>query len=192
MTPRRHAKLFPLALLVLLGGLSFWLQSLTEWLGAGVRHGKDAATPDYVLEGFAATVFDSQGGIKQHLTGQRAWQLPDDPTIQLLGPHLRQYRQGVLNLEIIGTDGRYNPKTRISEFPGAVTLLRYAPGTPTARLVTSRLTVDTERRTARSPAPAVLERGASVVRATGFTYNDVTQQVQLLSKVKVTHVPIRH
>ena len=46
--------------------------------------------------------------------------------------------------------------------------------------------------TAQSPAPAVLERGASVVRTTGFTYNDATQQVQLLSKVKVTHVPTRH
>ena len=36
------------------------------------------------------------------------------------------------------------------------------------------------------------DSGASVVRATGFTYNDVTQQVQLLSKVKVSHVPTRH
>ncbi len=192
MTPRRHAKLFPLVLLALLGGLSFWLQSLTDWLSADVRHNKDAATPDYVVEGFAATVFDAQGGVKQRLEGQRAWQLPENPAIHLQGPHLRQYRQGVLQLEIIGTDGRYNPKTRISEFPGPVTLLRYAPGLPTAKLVTSRLTVDTEKRTAQSPAPAVLERGASVVRATGFTYNDATQQVQLLSKVKVTHVPIRH
>ena len=38
MTPRRHAKLFPLVLLALLGGLSFWLQSLTDWLSADVRH----------------------------------------------------------------------------------------------------------------------------------------------------------
>lgn len=192
MTPRRHVKLFPLVLLALLGGLSFWLQSLTDWLSADVRHNKDAATPDYVLEGFSATVFDAQGGVKQHLTGQRAWQLPDDPTIHLLGPHLRQYQRGALQLEILGADGRYNPKTRISEFPGQVTLLRYAADAPTAKLVTSRLTVDTEKRTAQSPAPAVLERGASVVRATGFTYNDVTQQVQLLSKVKVSHVPTRH
>lgn len=192
MTPRRHVKLFPLVLLALLGGLSFWLQSLTDWLSASVGHDKDAATPDYVLEGFSATVFERSGGIKQHLTGERAWQLPNDPTIHLLAPHLRQYQRGVLHLEIIGTDGLYNPKTRISVFPREVTLLRYAPGLPTAKLVTSRLTVDTEKRTAQSPAPAVLERGASVVRTTGFTYNDATQQVQLLSKVKVTHVPARH
>ena len=47
-------------------------------------------------------------------------------------------------------------------------------------------------REAQARWAAVLERGASVVRATGFTYNDVTQQVQLLSKVKVSHVPTRH
>jgi lipopolysaccharide export system protein LptC len=69
MTPRRHVKLFPLVLLALLGGLSFWLQSLTDWLSASVGHDKDAATPDYVLEGFSATVFERSGGIKQHLTG---------------------------------------------------------------------------------------------------------------------------
>ena len=188
---RRPNKLFPLALLVLLAGLTFWLQSLTDWLSASVSHDKSAEAPDYVVEGFTATLFDIQGEVRQHLSGQQAWQQPNDPTIHLLRPHLRQYAQKVLRLEIIGENGLYNPKTRISQFPGQVTVLRYNPGQDTAKLVSSQLTVDTAQRTARSPALSVLTRGPSVVRSTGFTYNDVTQQVKLLSKVKVTHVPTR-
>lgn len=188
---RRPNKLFPLVLLALLAGLTFWLQSLTDWLSASVSHDKRAEAPDYVVEGFTATVFDTQGQVKQHLSGQQAWQQPNDPTIYLLRPHLRQYAGAVLQMEIIGDNGRYNPKTRISQFPGQVTVLRYSPGQDTAKLVSSQLTIDTEQRTARSPALSVLSRGPSVVRSTGFTYNDVTQQVKLLSKVKVTHVPTR-
>ena len=188
---RRPNKLFPMVLLALLAGLTFWLQSLTDWLSASVSHDKRAEAPDYVVEGFTATVFDAQGQVKQHLSGQQAWQQPNDPTIHLLRPHLRQYAGAVLQMEIIGDNGRYNPKTRISQFPGQVTVLRYNPGQDTAKLVSSQLTIDTEQRTARSPALSVLSRGPSVVRSTGFTYNDVTQQVKLLSKVKVTHVPTR-
>ena len=88
---RRPNKLFPLVLLALLAGLTFWLQSLTDWLSASVSHDKRAEAPDYVVEGFTATVFDAQGQVKQHLSGQQAWQQPNDPTIHLLRPHLRQY-----------------------------------------------------------------------------------------------------
>ena len=39
---RRPNKLFPLALLALLAGLTFWLQSLTDWLSASVSHAGSA------------------------------------------------------------------------------------------------------------------------------------------------------
>ena len=61
---RRPNKLFPLVLLALLAGLTFWLQSLTDWLSASVSHDKRAEAPDYVVEGFTATVFDAQGQVK--------------------------------------------------------------------------------------------------------------------------------
>ena len=44
----RPSRLFPILLIVLLGGLTFWLDTITDWLGMGNARPETGA-PDYVL-----------------------------------------------------------------------------------------------------------------------------------------------
>lgn len=187
----RPSRLFPILLIVLLGGLTFWLDTITDWLGMGNTRPETGA-PDYVLYDFTATVFDGKGQVKQTLVGKQAWQFPHNDTIYLQQPHLKQYAAQQLSVEIVGAEGQYNPKRQQGYFAKEVTLTRFRPDAPPSRLVTTQLSVDMDKRTARTAAPAVMTQGGTVIRSVGLAYDDTTQFLNLPSRVKITHAPPPH
>jgi lipopolysaccharide export system protein LptC len=85
------SQLFPLILLGLLAGLSFWLQKSVAPEETRID-GKLRHDPDAYAENFIARRFDETGQLKYRLTGPYMVHYPDDDTSELTSPKLVSYR----------------------------------------------------------------------------------------------------
>ena len=85
------SQLFPIVLLALLAGLTFWLQKTIG--GEEVKNdGKLRHDPDAIAENFVIRRFDETGHIKYRLTGPYLVHFPDDDSSELKSPVLISYR----------------------------------------------------------------------------------------------------
>lgn len=184
----RLHRLFPLLLAVLMGVLTVWLDELTRPEPHG--KGKDPSRPEYQAEGFNATRFTTQGQISEHLTAAQAWKFPNRPDVFTKNTKLDVFEQGALAYNVLASTARYDPKTRIVVFDEQVNMFQPANAERLAtRIRTSKLTVDTEARTAASPAPVTIQYGNSTASSIGIRYNQRTGVLQLLSKAKIKYEP---
>lgn len=184
----RLHRLFPLALAILMGILTIWLDEITrpDPHGKGLRQDK----PEYQLEGFNSTRYAPDGKISEQLTAGSAWKYPNQSEVFARAVELKDYDRGALAYDVTGQSAYYNPDTRIVVFERQVDMLQPASqGRSETRVHTSALTLNTVQRTAVSPAPVRIEYGKSTVSGTGFNYNQHTGVLQLFSNAKATYVP---
>ena len=85
----RSTSLVPLAMLVLLAALTFWLSRLIEGdkPRAPQRH-----DPDYIVERFELRRFDVGGKLQHTLVGERLLHYPDDDTTVVTAPRLTYHQ----------------------------------------------------------------------------------------------------
>ena len=85
------SQLFPIVILALLTGLTFWLQSRVTTNDA--KHdGKLRHDPDAIAENFVALRFDQTGQLKYRLSAPYLAHFPDDDTSEITSPTLISYR----------------------------------------------------------------------------------------------------
>ncbi len=85
----RHwgSAIFPLAVLLALTGLTFWLRYATE-MSEPDRGGKHRHDPDYTLANVVLRKLDATGNLKYTLRAADVKHYPDDDTTDLIKPHL--------------------------------------------------------------------------------------------------------
>ena len=81
----RGASLFPLAMLVLLAALTFWLNRLIQ---DDKPRGPQRHDPDYWVERFEVRRFDIDGQLQHTLVGDKLVHYPDDDTAIVTAPHI--------------------------------------------------------------------------------------------------------
>jgi lipopolysaccharide export system protein LptC len=86
-----QSQLFPIILLALLAGLSFWLQSAIN-VEEPRRDGKERHDPDAIVENFTVRRFAASGQVKYRLTAPYLEHFPDDDSSELRSPTLHNYR----------------------------------------------------------------------------------------------------
>lgn len=184
----RFHRLFPLALAILMGMLTIWLNEITR----PAQHNQVVRNdrPEYEVEGFNAKRYTVTGKVSDQLTAGQAWKFPNNPEVYSKNATLNVYDQGQLSYNVVGKTARYNPQTRIVVFEHQVDLFQ----PPTAKRQatharTSAMTVDTEKHTAASQTPVHIEYGKSTASGVGFTYDQRSGVFQLLSHAKATYVP---
>ncbi len=80
----RFSQLFPLLLLAVLAGLTFWLDQAVQ---EGVHgNGAERHDPDYIAEKIIAHRMDANGDIKHTLYAERMTHYPDDDSTHLVSP----------------------------------------------------------------------------------------------------------
>ena len=72
---RFRSLIFPLALALILGGLTAWLGRVSEVVIEAVK--LDPAKPQYTMTQIHGKRYDIAGSLNQDLTAPLAWQLPD-------------------------------------------------------------------------------------------------------------------
>ncbi|MBI3093851.1 MAG: LPS export ABC transporter periplasmic protein LptC [Rhodocyclales bacterium] len=161
----RGASLFPLAMLVLLAALTFWLNRLIQ---DDKPRGPQRHDPDYWVERFEVRRFDIDGQLQHTLVGDKLVHYPDDDTAIVTAPHI-SYRQQPpsevsARVAYVGRDGKE------IKLVDEVRVIRHgvADGAPATVLETRTLTVFPDDEKARTRDPVVITQGNSVMHGTGL------------------------
>ena len=181
----RTGWLFPLVLAAALGGLSAWLDRISE-----VTVEETALNPNepkYQMEGIAGKRYDEKGMLKENLTASKAWQLPDKDEIEFQLPDLKIFNEGSQLYQVTSKNAHYNTETRKIYFENDVIMTKAADAQrPAGVLKTSRIMIDTQTRNAQTDALVTFQYGQSTGTANGLTYNEEQGLLNLPSRVKAT------
>ena len=175
---------FPLLVLALLAGLSFWLERAVQpqlaVRDAALRH-----DPDYIVEGLAGTSMDANGAVKHTLTAQKMTHYPDDDTTHLIAPKFVTYGEARTPLTVTSREATLSPNGENIYFREDVRVVRAAdPRTSELILETSYLHVIPDDHVAKTDRPVTIRNAAAVVSASGLELNSETRLLQLQGRVK--------
>lgn len=177
--------LFPIAILTLLVGLTFWLERTTEMKIDG-RDSKLRHDPDFFVENFKVRRFAPTGGLQSTLVAQKMVHYPDDETTVVSEPRMSFFK-GPRPTHLSAKQGLIAPDAREVTLVGNVRGVREATKTdPEVVFITTHLTVLPENDIVRTNAAVTVVQGASVVRAVGLEADNKTKIIELLSQVNST------
>lgn len=175
---------FPIIVLLLLAGLTFWLQSTVD-PGTGAPDGKFRHDPDAIGENVVARRFDINGQIKYRLTTPYLQHFPDDDTSELKTPVLTSYRADQPPVTLTAGQAKVTAKGEIAYLWDNVRLTRPAfAGRPELVATSPNLTVHPEAGFAFTDSPVDIVQGRSWLRGVGARIDDQFTTFALHSQVK--------
>lgn len=179
----RSSWLFPLILALILGGLSAWLEQISEIKIEDKI--LDATKPQYSITRMSAKHFDIKGNLTESLNAYSAWQLPDQKNIFLKDAFLRLFENGQTQYSVEAKQAKYHIDSKQVFFEQGVILNKSADAKhPATEVKTDFLTVDTHAQTAQTSAPIYFRYGESKGSAIGMFYNHKNGKLDLPAKVK--------
>lgn len=174
---------FPIGLLAVLAGLSYWLAVVSEAepvdIGGRFRH-----DPDTIVVNFDAISYDELGNRKAGLRGAELRHFPDDETSVIQKPFLRRFSVTTEASTVNANQAVINSDGSEVDLTGDVRAYRPAQGGKAAVTLTAPhmfVLVDEER--ARTPGFARVQQGSSWISGTGFDADNVTQTYHFRSNV---------
>jgi len=176
----------PFALLLLLAGLSFWLERTVRGPENGVK--TDSSDPESIIENFEAVRTDKQGRPQYRLSAHTLWHFSSDRPTELETPRFVHITQE--SGEMIATSHRAtvsNDGKEIS-FLGRVNILRIASaGHPALSLDTEHLLVFPERETLRAPGPVEIRGSGLNARGSAMELDAKRRVIKLAGRVKAEY-----
>lgn len=174
---------FPLMLALALGGVSFWLDRISQLETEEVP--LDPHEPQYQIFGIQGRRFAADGSVAQQLTAQRAWQFPNRNDGYLAEPRIVFSQAGRMLYQVSAEQAHYIGGQHQVVFERNVLFDKPATAAqPAGRLKTETLTVNTQTQTAQTSAPVSYQYGASHGTAQGMTYDHKHGLLNLSSRIK--------
>ncbi len=176
----RTSNLWPLIPLVLLAGLSFWLEQLVQ----PESHDNSAARhdPDYWVENFSVQRLGPDGKPLNTLRGSKMTHFPDDDTTLIVNPKMIYYRNPPITLSaakgLVGKDG----KQITLENDVKITRDGRDGGSP-LHVSTASMTVFPETEKARADSKVVIMQGKSILSGSAMDIDNI-------SGISVLHGPV--
>ena len=174
---------FPVILLALLAGLSFWLQKTVD-RGDLPNDGKFRHDPDATAENFVVRQFDDQGRVKYRLSSPYLVHFGDDDSSLVTTPTLIHYRPDAPPITLSGQNAKVSAKGEtVYLWDGVVA---HRPATPERPAMTARmpdLTVQPEAGTAFTNSQVDITQGASWIKGTGLALDNNNATLVLQSRV---------
>jgi lipopolysaccharide export system protein LptC len=176
-------RLFPLALMLALALLSFWLERTAR--EAPAPSTQQRHDPDYSVEQFTITDFDRAGAPASTLSAAKMVHYPDDDTTELVAPRLVQSKPEQPKLLLSADRGRLSRNGEEVFLHDNVVLLREARAeTGESRMQSSFLHVTRDRSLVRTDREVrITERGRTLV-GLGMEYNNDSRQLTLHAQVR--------
>lgn len=177
--------LFPVALMLLLVGLTFWLQRTTE-LKEGGSDSRLRHDPDYIVENFTLRRFAPGGTVQNTLVAEKMVHYPDDETTIVEAPRVSLHGES-RTTRLSAKQGLVGPDAREVELTGDVRGVREAPNGDAAIIfTTTHLRILPDSEVVRTLAAVTIRQEASIIRGVGLEADNKTQVFQLLSQVSST------
>jgi len=185
--------LFPLAILLLLAMLTFWLARDIvggDWGAPPAPNGD----PDYIVERFTLISLSETGEQRYILSSDKMVHLPRDDSSLLTRPVLRQTHAGQPETRIRGERGVITSGGEIAHLYDNVEVLRAGQaasatqrGSNEIRMTTSYLRVLPDQDRADTAAQVRIEQSGSTMIGTGMELDNRYRRFRLLSAVNVIY-----
>lgn len=182
------SQLFPVIVLAILAGLSFWLQSTVD-RGETKNDGKLRHDPDAMADNYVVRRFDQTGQLKYRLTGPYFVHYPDDETSELTSPTLISYRPGSPPVTVTGDHAKVTAKGETVFLWDNVVLTRAAtPERPELVARMPELTAQPDAGIAFTGSPVEITQGQSWVTGIGAQIDNNNSTFVLHSRVKGQYI----
>lgn len=179
----RSASLLPLAMLILLAALTFWLNRIIEGdkPRGPVRH-----DPDYWVEKFEVRRFDTEGKLQHTLLAEKLLHYPDDDTTIITTPHITFHQSP--ESEVFARMAHMGPDGKVVDLIDDVQVIRQGGSKKSmpAVLETRRLRVFPDDEKAHGDDPVRITQGMSVVNGIGLDIDNKTGLTILHGRVTGT------
>lgn len=175
--------IFPISVLSVLTGLSFWLMQATA-LPDARNDGKERHDPDYIITGMEIRKLNKNGDLQYVLVANEARHYPDDDSTSIAAPHLTYLNPKKPRLFLSAERAQLSTDGEIVQLDGDVRIKR-DPSTARPALFgyMPDLTVNTEEETAVTHSPVQFTQGASRLQGIGMRLDNKTQTFNLQSQV---------
>jgi lipopolysaccharide export system protein LptC len=183
-----QGQLFPIVLLALLAGLSFWLQSAVN-VEESRRDGKLRHDPDAIVDNFTVRRFDADGQIKYRLTAPYLEHYPDDDSSELRSPTLVHIRSDAPSITFRALNARVSAGGETVFLWDDVRVSRAATADrPELLAKMPDLTVEPDLGTAFTDSPVEITMGQSWLKGTGARIDNNAATFALQSQVTGLYV----
>lgn len=177
------ARLFPVALMLALALLTFYLERAVreEQVNPALRR----HDPDYVVSNFTSTTYNRDGAPLTVLSAAKMVHYPDDDSTELLAPRVVQTKPAEPRLSVSAERGSLSGNgEEIFLYDNVVLLRDAAADRPPARLTTSFLHLLRDRSLARTDREVTIVEDRRSLSGRGMEYNNDTRQFNLHADVR--------
>ncbi|MGH8780856.1 LPS export ABC transporter periplasmic protein LptC [Paraburkholderia sp.] len=190
MNQFRLTSLLPLVAMAALAGITWWLLQATLPPPNEGEIKPKTHTPDYFADNFSVSELDQSGATQYRLTAKHLVHYEDDEDSDLVLPALRAFQPGKPIVTATGDTGKVNGDVSIVDLYGNAQILR-APGEgdPQMQANSEHFRVLVNDDVIETEKPVKLQRGLSVMTASGMNYNNVTRVIQLFGNVRGAIAP---
>lgn len=182
---------FPLAIFLVLTGLSLWLRQVIE-APDGQRDGKGRHDPDYIIHGFKLIQLTPAGQPQYVLRAQRLTHYPDDDATDIVQPALvyAPVKAGAPGMTMHAQAAALSADARRVDLRGDVRVERAATGgRGPLQVRTEAMTVFPDEERARSDMLVTITEGASHLTGAGMELDRRAQTFILHSGTSGTFEP---
>ena len=184
------SRLFPLALMLALALLTFWLERTVrdEQPHPSLRR----HDPDYLVERFVLTKYNAAGILESTLTAAKMVHYPDDDSTELVAPRVVQAKPNEPRMTLSADRGTLsNNGEEIFLFGNALLVREAGAGKPEARVQSSFLHVVGARSLVRTDREVTVSEPGRALSGRGMEYHNETWQLFLRDQVRGRFEPRR-
>lgn len=176
-------RMFPLALMLALALLTFWLDRAVreEQLHPSLkRH-----DPDFIVENFTITRYDVEGRVESTLTARTMRHFPDDDTTELEAPQVVQTKPDKARMTLTAQRGALSQDGVDVFLYDSVLLVRDAKDeAPEQRMTTSFLHIVRGKSLVRTDRDVLIHQEDRELSGRGMEYDNETGQMFLRERVR--------
>lgn len=183
-------RLFPLALMLALALLTFWLERTVreEQPHPSLRR----HDPDYLVEQFVLTKYNAAGILESTLTAAKMVHYPDDDSTELVAPRVVQAKPNEPRMTLSADRGTLsNNGEEIFLFGNALLVREAGAGKPEARVQSSFLHMVGARSLVRTDREVTVSEPGRALSGRGMEYHNETWQLFLRDQVRGRFEPRR-
>ena len=181
-------RLFPLALMLSLALLTFWLERTVredEAKPAARRH-----DPDYIVVNFTTTTYNRDGIAESTLSADKMLHYPDDDTTELFGPRMVQSKPDEPRITVRAERGQLSRDgDEIFLYDNVVLMREGGPAHAAARMTTSFLHIVRDRSLVRTDQPVEIVEERRALSGRGMEYNNQSGSFTLHAEVQGRYLP---
>lgn len=183
----KSAGLLPVALLVVLAGLSYWLEQISRYSPDDARKAAKGV-PDFVMDKFRAIQTGVDGKPVYTITADKLKHYSPADYSELFIARLYDLTPNRPPMSVEAETAQYNHRSEAVHFARKVVLVREpVPGSPRLTLITSAMTVLPKQGKAFGNQAMSLQDDAMHVTAVGFDVDKNARLIRLHSRVKAIY-----